>query len=243
MEKFNSMNKSKQVSLADLIVLGGTAAVEKAASDAGLNVTVPFTPGRVDATQDQTDVTAFGFRKYPDQVSIGGPHLTGFLVEPQADGFRNYGKGTTRSLTEEILVDKAALLTLSPPELTVLIGGFRALDANFDGSKHGVFTDSPGKLTNDFFVHLLDVANVWKPIPDSGDELYEAKDMDSGKTKYTATRADLIFGSHPELRAVSEVYASSDAKQKFATDFIKAWTKVMELDRYDIKGRKQNNVQ
>lgn len=166
-----------------------------------------------------------------------------FVVEPQADGFRNYGKGTTRSLTEEFLVDKAALLTLSPPEMTVLVGGLRALDANFDGSKHGIFTDKPGKLTNDWFVNLLDIANVWSPVANTNDELYESKDRDSGKSKYTATRADLIFGSHPELRAVAEVYAAGDAKEKFATDFVKAWTKVMDLDRYDIKGRKQNNVQ
>ncbi|XWW97872.1 hypothetical protein V2A60_005868 [Cordyceps javanica] len=225
MENFNSKDKSKQVSLADLIVLGGTAAVEKAATDAGLDVTVPFTPGRVDATQDQTDETAFAY------------------LEPQADGFRNYGKGTTRSLTEELLVDRANLLDLSPPELTVLVGGLRALDANFDGSKHGIFTDNPGTLTNDYFVHLLDVANVWTPVADSNEELYESHDIESGEAKYTATRADLIFGSHPELRAVAEVYASDDAKQKFANDFVRAWTKVMELDRYDIKGRKQNNAQ
>ncbi|KAJ4157963.1 uncharacterized protein LMH87_008512 [Akanthomyces muscarius] len=225
MEKFNSNNKNKQVSLADLIVLGGTAAVEKAATDAGFNVTVPFTPGRVDATQNQTDEKSFSF------------------LEPQADGFRNYGKGTSRALTEELLVDKAALLTLSPPELTVLVGGLRALDANFDGSKHGILTDCPGKLTNDYFVQLLDISNTWTPVANSNEELYESKDSESGKLKYTATRADLIFSSHPELRAVAEVYASSDAKQKFANDFIKAWNKVMELDRYDIKGRKQNNVQ
>ncbi|KAM3505038.1 hypothetical protein MY10362_003181 [Beauveria mimosiformis] len=225
MKEFNSNNKNKQVSLADLIVLGGTAAVEKAATGAGLNIAVPFTPGRVDATQDQTDETAFA------------------LLEPQADGFRNYGKGTSRSLTEELLVDRASLLNLSPPELTVLIGGLRALDANFDGSKHGILTDRPCKLTNDFFVHLLDIANVWAPVENSDGELYKSTDIHSGKVKYTATRADLIFGSHPELRAVAEVYASSDAKEKFAKDFIKAWTKVMELDRYDIKGRKQNNAQ
>lgn len=165
------------------------------------------------------------------------------IVEPQADGFRNYGKGTSRALTEELLVDKAALLTLSPPELTVLVGGLRALDANFDGSKHGILTECPGKLTNDYFVQLLDISNTWSPVANSNEELYESKDSDSGKPKYTATRADLIFSSHPELRAVAEVYASSDAKQKFANDFIKAWNKVMELDRYDIKGRKQNNLQ
>ncbi|EGX97252.1 catalase/peroxidase HPI [Cordyceps militaris CM01] len=224
-DKYNKSNKSKPISLADIIVLGGTAAIEKAALDAGLTVTVPFTGGRVDATQDQTDETAFSF------------------LEPQADGFRNFGKGTTLALTEELLVDKAALLTLSPPELTVLIGGFRALDANFDGSKHGIFTERPRQLTNDYFVHLLDVNNVWTAVADSNEELFQATSIEGGEVKYTATRADLIFGSQPELRAVAEVYASSDANQKFADDFIKAWTKVMELDRYDIKGRKQNNVQ
>lgn len=190
-----------------------------------MSVKVPFTPGRVDATQENTDVKSFSF------------------LEPIADGFRNYGNGNSRTLTEELLVDKAALLTLSPPELTVLVGGLRALDANFDGSKRGVLTDRPGKLTNDFFVNLLDISNSWSPIANTNNELFESKDRTTQKTKYTATRSDLIFGSHPELRAVAEVYGSSDAQDKFVKDFVKAWVKVAELDRYDIKGRKQNNVQ
>lgn len=141
------------------------------------------------------------------------------------------------------MVDKAGLLTLSPPELTVLVGGLRALDANYDGSSYGIFTDRPGQLTNDYFTNLLSMSTTWSPVADSNEEVFEGKDMYSGKSKYMATRADLIFGSHPELRAVAEVYGSSDAQTKFANDFVKAWTKVMELDRYDIKGRKQNNVQ
>lgn len=223
--KFNSANSGKQVSLADLIVLGGSAAVEKAAKDAGMNASVPFTPGRVDATQDNTDVDTFVF------------------LEPQADGFRNFGHGDNRSLTEEILVDKAALLTLSPPEMTVLVGGMRALNANYDGSSVGILTDRPGQLTNDFFSNLLNISTSWAPVANTNDELYTGTDRDSGKAKYTASRADLIFGSHPELRAVSEVYAASDAPQKFVNDFVAAWSKVMDLDRYDVKGRKQNNVQ
>lgn len=165
------------------------------------------------------------------------------VVEPQADGFRNFGKGTSHALAEELLVEKASLLTLSPPEMTVLVGGMRSLDANFDGSKHGVFTDQPGKLTNDFFVNLLDVSNIWTPIDGSENELFESTDRGGGDRKFTASRADLIFGSHPELRAVSEVYAAGDAKTKFVTDFVSAWAKVMDLDRYDIPGRKQNMVQ
>lgn len=164
-------------------------------------------------------------------------------MQPVADGFRNYGKGSTRALTEEILVDKAALLTLSPPELTVLVGGMRSLGANFDGSSTGILTSSPGKLNTEYFDNLLSMSTSWAPVEGSSEELFEGKDLDSGKAKYTATRADLIFASHPELRAVAEVYASSDAKQKFLQDFVAAWVKVMELDRYDIKGRKQNNVQ
>lgn len=204
------------MSLADLIVLGGNAAIEKAAKDAGMTIKVPFTAGRVDATQANTDVTSFKF------------------LNPVADGFRNYGHGNSRTLTEELLVDKAALLTLSPPELTVLVGGLRALDGNFDGSKNGIFTDKPCQLTNDFFTNLLDMSTVWTPVTGSKDELFEGKDRGSTTVKYTATRADLIFGSHPELRAVAEVYGSADAQKKFVNDFVKAWTKVMELDRYDI---------
>ncbi|KAG0044062.1 Catalase-peroxidase 2 [Gryganskiella cystojenkinii] len=224
-DKFNSANKKRHVSLADLIVLGGTAAVEKAAKDAGSDIKVPFTAGRVDALQNQTDTTSFAF------------------LEPIADGFRNYGKGTKRTLTEEVLVDKASLLTLSPPELTVLVGGLRALGANFDGSSTGILTDKPGKLTTDYFVNLLSMSTAWSPVEGYNGELFEGKVLDSGKAKYTASRADLIFGSHPELRAVTEVYGSAGSQAKFVKDFAKAWVKVMELDRYDIKGRKQNNVQ
>ncbi|KAJ6111058.1 catalase/peroxidase HPI [Penicillium sp. IBT 16267x] len=223
--KFNSANKVKQVSLADLIVLGGAAAIEKAAKDAGMPISVPFTPGRVDTTQNNTDVPTFAY------------------LEPQADGFRNYGVGTARSLTEEYMVDKAALLTLSPPEMTVLVGGMRALDANYDGSKLGIFTDRPGQLTNDFFVNLLNMSTEWSPIANTNNEQFQGTDRQTGMPKYTGTRADLIFGSHPELRAVAEVYGSADAMAKFTNDFVAAWAKVMDLDRYDIMGRMQNNVQ
>lgn len=230
------------MSLADLIVLGGAAAIEKAAK--GSNITVPFTPGRVDTTQNNTDVETFAFRTCAQCCKYSCSLLTLFsTVEPQADGFRNYGQGTSRSLTEELLVDKAALLTLSPPEMTVLVGGMRALDANYDGSQHGIFTSRPGQLTNDYFVNLLNISTVWSPVANTNEELFQGKDLNTGKPKYTATRADLIFSSHPELRAVAEVYGSADAQQKFANDFVAAWAKVMELDRYDIKGRKQNNVQ
>ncbi|KAK4072002.1 heme peroxidase [Trichoderma sp. SZMC 28012] len=213
--KFQS--SGKKVSLADLIVLGGAAAIEKAAKAAGVTVTVPFTPGRVDATQDQTDVSTFAF------------------LQPQADGFRNFGHGTASSLTEELLVDKAALLTLSPPELTVLIGGFRALSANFDGSSTGILTSRPGTLTNDFFVNLLGSYATWSVVNGTNEELFQSTNS-AGKVQWTASRADLIFGSHPELRAISEVYGSSDGQSKFVTDFIAAWSKVMDLDRYDVKG-------
>ncbi|KAK7413977.1 Catalase-peroxidase 2 [Neonectria punicea] len=217
-KKFNK--GTKKVSLADLIVLGGSAAVEKAAQDAGFkNVKVPFTPGRVDATQNQTDVRAFGY------------------LEPVADGFRNYGKGTTRARTEEILVDKAALLTLTPPELTVLVGGLRVLDANYDGSDLGVLTKNKGKLTNDFFVNLLDSSFTWTK-KDADGELWKGVDRATKATKWTATRADLVFGSHAELRAISEVYGSKDAKEKFVKDFVKTWVKVMNLDRFDVETKK-----
>ncbi|EFX01688.1 bifunctional catalase-peroxidase cat2 [Grosmannia clavigera kw1407] len=225
MTDFNSKNTGKKVSLADLIVLGGTAAVEKAAKDAGLTVSVPFTPGRVDTTQELTDVKSFAF------------------LEPVADGFRNYGQGNARALTEELLVDKASLLSLTVPEMTVLVGGMRSLDANYDGSSYGIFTDRPGKLSNDFFVNLLNISTTWTAVNGTNDEIFTGTDLYTGASKYTATRADLIFGSHPELRAVAEVYGSSTAQQKFADDFVKAWAKVMDLDRYDVKGRKQNNVQ
>jgi len=198
----------KKVSLADLIVLGGVAALEKASG-----LSVPFTPGRGDATQEQTDVESF-------------THL-----EPFADGFRNYGKSSDRVLAEQYLVDKAHLLTLTAPELTVLVGGLRALNANYDGSAHGVFTKTPGKLTNDFFVNLLDMNTAWKA---TGKDTFEGVDRKTGEKKWTGTRADLVFGSHAELRAIAEVYAQSDAKEKFVKDFVAAWVKVSNLDRFDV---------
>ncbi|PNP57553.1 hypothetical protein THARTR1_02551 [Trichoderma harzianum] len=214
-KNFNGSQSGKKVSIADLIVLAGAAAIEKAAKDAGHNITVPFTPGRNDATQEQTDVESVGY------------------LEPIADGFRNYGKSTPRVKLEHFLVDKAHLLTLSVPEVTVLVGGLRVLGTNFDGSTHGVFTNRPGTLTNDFFVNLLDMGTVWKANPSDGD-LFEGSDRKSGAKKWTGTRVDLVFGSHPELRAVSEVYGSSDASQKFVNDFVNAWTKVTNLDRFDL---------
>ncbi|MFD0412403.1 catalase/peroxidase HPI [Streptomyces sp. NPDC127108] len=212
-EAFDSAG-GKKVSLADLIVLAGTAAVEKAAKDGGVEVQVPFSPGRVDATQEQTDVESFD------------------ALEPAADGFRNYtGKGN-RLPAEYLLLDKANLLTVSAPELTVLIGGLRVLGANHGQSKHGVLTDKPGTLTNDFFVNLLDLGTEWKSTSSAQDE-FEARDA-SGAVKWTGTRADLVFGSNSELRALAEVYASDDAKEKFARDFAAAWGKVMDLDRFDL---------
>ncbi len=205
----------KKVSLADIIVVAGCAGVEKAAKDAGFDVKVPFTPGRMDATQEQTDVESFK------------------VLEPAADGFRNYLKTKYTVSTEELLVDKAQLLTLTAPEMTVLIGGMRALDTNFDGSKHGVFTSRPGTLTNDFFMNLLDMSTEWK-ASDESKELFEGRDRKTGETKWTATRADLIFGSNSELRALAEVYGSSDAKEKFVKDFVAAWNKVMNLDRFEL---------
>ena len=216
-KQFNdSQNNGKKVSIADLIVLGGVAAIEKAAKDAGLNnIEVPFRPGRTDATQEQTEVASFAF------------------MEPVADGFRNYKKGRSVACTEELLVDKAQLLTLTAPELTVLVGGLRALNANYDGSSHGVLTQTPGQLTNDFFINLLDMSTAWKAAGQDR-ELYEGQDRQTGVTKWTATRADLVFGSNAELRAIAEVYASTDAKEKFAVDFVAAWNKVMNLDRFDL---------
>ncbi|WP_329388360.1 catalase/peroxidase HPI [Streptomyces sp. NBC_01351] len=209
---FNS--GAKKVSLADLIVLAGSAAVEKAAKDGGVEVEVPFTAGRVDATQEQTDVESFA------------------ALEPSSDGFRNYvGKGT-RLPAEYLLLDKANLLTVSAPELTVLVGGLRVLGANHAGSKHGVFTDRPGTLSNDYFVNLLDMGTTWKSTSAAQDE-YEGRDA-SGAVKWTGTRADLVFGSHSELRALAEVYAGNDAKEKFVKDFVSAWSKVMDLDRFDL---------
>lgn len=212
----NAQTGNKRISLADLIVLAGSAAVEKAAKDAGYNAEVPFAPGRMDATQEQTDVQSMGY------------------LEPVADGFRNYLKEKHAVSTEALLIDKAQLLTLTAPELTVLIGGMRSLNINFDGSAHGIFTGRPGILTNDFFINLLDMRTQWRSISDDN-ELYEGFDRASGTRKWTATRADLVFGSNSELRAIAEVYASSDAQEKFVRDFIKAWVKVMNLDRFDLK--------
>ncbi|MDF1521836.1 MAG: catalase/peroxidase HPI [Trueperaceae bacterium] len=205
-----------KVSLADLIVLAGSAAVEKAAKDAGHDVAVPFTPGRTDATAEQTDAEAFE------------------VLEPVADGFRNYLKTRFTISAEEMLVDKAQLLTLTAPEMTVLVGGMRALDANHGGSKHGVLTDRPGVLTNDFFVNLLDMGVAWAPA-DPDEQTFHAHDRANGTVRWSATRVDLVFGSNSELRALSEVYAADDAQAKFAHDFVAAWTKAMELDRFDLK--------
>ncbi len=213
---FNSANGSKKVSLADLIVLGGSVGIEIAAEKAGNSITVPFSPGRMDASQEQTDVESVGY------------------LEPKADGFRNFRKTKSPVFTEELLIDKAHLLTLTAPELTVLLGGLRTLEINTDGSKNGVFTNRPGQLTNDFFVNLLDMNTEWKALSEDR-ELYSGSDRTSGQLKWIGTRADLVFGSNSELRAIAEVYASSDAKQKFTNDFIAAWTKVMNLDRFDLK--------
>jgi catalase-peroxidase len=211
-----SQSGGKKVSLADLIVLGGAAAVEKAAKDAGQNVTVPFTPGRGDATQAETEAHSFA------------------PLEPRADGFRNYISGKPQFMApEEALVDRAQLLRLTAPEMTVLIGGLRVLGANAGGSQHGVFTQEPATLTNDFFVGLLDMAVEWQPA--SGQEgVYEGRDRKTQAVKWTGTRVDLIFGSHSELRALAEVYGSADAQPKFVHDFVAAWAKVMNLDRYDL---------
>ncbi len=218
LKKLEAVQKDfgKKVSLADLIVLGGVAAVEKAAKDAGVDMAVPFTPGRMDASQEQTDVASFA------------------PLEPRSDGFRNYvNRSKTQFMQdEEALVDRAQLLTLTAPEMTVLLGGLRVLGANAAGSKHGVFTKQPGKLTNDFFVNLLDMATVWSQ---AGDGAYEGRDRKSKEVKWTATRADLIFGSHSQLRAFAEVYGSADAKEKFVKDFVAAWNKVMNADRFDLK--------
>ncbi|KAF5010067.1 hypothetical protein FDECE_3785 [Fusarium decemcellulare] len=210
----NSHSNGKRVSLADVIVLAGAAGVEKAAKDAGFSVTVPFTPGRTDATQEQTDVESVN-------------HL-----QPFADGFRNYGRSTERVKLEHMLIDRAQLLTLSSPELTALIGGLRAINANWDGSSTGVFTNRPGALTNDFFVNLLDMATVWKPVGNG--DLFEGSDRKTGAKKWTGSRVDLVFGSHAELRAYSETYAEAGGDEKLVKDFVAAWTKVMNLDRFDV---------
>lgn len=216
-QAFNSgRTDRKKVSLADLIVLAGCAGVEKAARDAGFDVNVPFTPGRMDASQEQTDVEAFA------------------VLEPAADGFRNYLKARYSVSTEELLVDKAQLLTLTAPEMTVLLGGMRVLNTNYDGSQQGVFTHRPEVLTNDFFVNLLDMSTAWTPNSET-QETFEGRDRKTGELKWTATRADLIFGSNSELRALAEVYASADARDKFVKDFVAVWNKVMNLDRFDLK--------
>jgi catalase-peroxidase len=215
-KEFNATaSGGKKVSLADLIILGGGAAVEKAAKDAGVEVKVPFSPGREDASQDETDVDSFEY------------------MEPVADGFRNYVRGKPPLSPEELLVDKAQLLTLTAPELTALVGGLRVLGANAGASKHGVFTKTPGALTNDFFLNLLDMRTEWRPAA-GAEGVYEGVDRKTGEVKWTATRADLIFGSHSVLRALAEVYGSSDGKEKFVKDFVRAWAKVMNLDRFDL---------
>jgi len=216
-QAFNSAQSSgKQVSLADLIVLAGDAAVEAAAKAAGHTVEVPFTPGRGDASQAQTDVESFA------------------VLEPQADGFRNYQKAAYRVPAEHLLIDKAQLLTLSAPEMTVLIGGLRVLGANTGGSPHGVFTQRPQVLSNDFFINLLDMGTAWKPTTEAADT-FEGRDRKTGAVKWTGTRVDLVFGSNSQLRALAEVYAEADAGEKFVRDFVAAWGKVMELDRFEVK--------
>lgn len=214
--EFNSKSTSKKVSIADLIVLAGSAGVEKAAKNAGYALKVPFTPGRMDASQEQTDIASVG------------------VLEPKADGFRNYLKNKFSVPTEELLIDKAQLLSLTAPEMTVLVGGMRVLDANYKNSKNGVFTTNKDVLSNDFFVNLLDMNTAWTATSDTKEE-FEGKDRKTGAVKWTASRVDLIFGSNSELRALAEVYASSDAKEKFVKDFITAWTKVMNSDRFDLK--------
>jgi len=214
--EFNgAQSGGKKISLADLIVLGGCVAVEAAAKRAGHDVKVPFSPGRTDASQEQTDVQAFA------------------VLEPTADGFRNYGRKGQEARAAELLVDKASLMTLSAPEMTVLVGGMRALNANVGQAPHGVFTKRPGTLSNDFFVNLLDMRTKWqKSATDAG--VLEGRDRASGEIKWTATVNDLVFGSNSQLRAIAEVYASSDARDLFVRDFVAAWNKVMNLDRYDL---------
>ena len=215
-KEFNSSaSGGKKVSLADLIVLAGCAALEKAAKDGGVSVKVPFTPGRMDASQEQTDADSFA------------------PLEPRADGFRNYinAKKHQFMMPEEALVDRADLMRLTGPEMTVLVGGLRVLGATVGGSKHGVFTQKPGTLTNDFFVNLLDMRTQWSH---AGGDVYEGRDRKTNELKWTGTRVDLIFGSHSQLRALAEVYACADSKEKFAQDFVAAWTKVMNADRFDL---------
>jgi catalase-peroxidase len=210
-----SQSGGKKVSLADLIVLGGSAAIEKAAKDAGHDVKVPFSPGGTDASQGQTDVDSFA------------------PLEPAADGFRNYLRDKQPLSAEELLVNRAQLLTLTAPEMTVLVGGLRVLDANAGKSQHGVFTKRPGTLSNDFFVNLLDMGTAWKAVSDAHD-VFEGRDRKTNELKWTGTRVDLIFGSHSQLRALAEVYGQGDAQAKFVRDFVAAWTKVMNADRLDL---------
>jgi catalase-peroxidase len=205
----------KRISLADLIVLGGAAGVEAAARAGGHEVEVPFTPGRTDATGEQTDAASFD------------------VLEPMADGFRNYQKAAYTVSAEELLVDKAQLLTLTAPEMTVLVGGMRVIGTNADGSAHGVLTDRPGALTNDFFVNLLDMGTIWKPVTDAEEE-FQGRDRRTGEVRWTGTRADLIFGSHSQLRAIAEVYGQDDSRERFVRDFVAAWQRVMENDRFDL---------
>jgi catalase-peroxidase len=213
-EFVDARSGAKTVSLADLIVLGGCAGVEHAARNAGHDVVVPFTPGRTDALQEQTDVVSFG------------------VLEPVADGFRNYLKATYSVTAEELMLDRAQLLTLTAPEVTVLIGGMRVLNANYEQSPHGVFTERPETLTNDFFVNLLDMSTVWEATADVN--VFEGRDRATGAARWTGTRVDLIFGSNSQLRAVAEVYACEDSDVKFVKDFVAAWDKVMNLDRFDL---------
>jgi catalase-peroxidase len=213
--EFNKKSKGAKVSIADLIVLGGNLGVERAAQLGGYNISVPFTPGRTDATQEMTDIASQA------------------VLEPMADGFRNYERAKYTLSTEELLIDKAQLMTLTAPEMTVLVGGMRAIGANYNGSKQGVFTSRPGTLSNDFFVNLLDMSTKWTAL-DEHKQTFVGTDRKTGDVKWSATRADLIFGSNSELRALAEVYASSDAQEKFIQDFISAWNKVMMLDRFDL---------
>lgn len=201
--------------MADMIVLGGCAAVEQAAKKAGCAITVPFTAGRMDASQEQTDTESFA------------------VLEPLADGFRNYARGQSAAAAEVLLIDRAQLLTLTAPEMTVLVGGMRVLNANAGGSRHGVFTTRPETLTNDFFVNLLGMQTRWEPVTEAND-LFEGRDRNTGELKWTGTRVDLIFGSNSQLRALAEVYGSTDAQEKFVRDFVAAWDKVMNLDRFEL---------
>ena len=214
-KSFNAASGKKRVSLADLIVLGGCAAVEAAARKAGHDVEVPFAPGRTDASQEATDIESFA------------------VLEPRSDGFRNYHRKGLGVSPEAMLVDRAQLLTLTAPEMTVLVGGLRVLGANCGQSRHGVFTDRPGTLSNDFFVNLVDMGTAWQPVADAND-LFEGSDRKSGKAKWTATRVDLVFGSNSRLRALAEAYAQDDSGKKFVRDFVAAWTKVMNADRFDL---------